>query len=208
MTDELPDSLYLNCEYCGDLGWTIGLLGHVAHKHECPHRSDAYCQTHPHGCPKRLVLRPMVPVFAGLVALISGGGWVLAQHLSTTPLTAESTLTLPGETGTITIKKVTKGRVITLPGGTKVVHVPAVIIHAKGRRIIVPAHNLKIHRVDRLGGILHATVAEPLIPVTVTVFVPTTVIVPTTVTETVPPVTVTSTFTETVPLLTSGPDPT
>jgi hypothetical protein len=204
MTDDLPSSLYLHCESCGDLEWTIGVLGHVAHKHECPHRTDSYCQTHPHGCPSRSL--PLAPLFAVFVALMAVGGAALAQHLpSTRELGAAVTKTSVG-TAYRTVTKVTKGRVITLPGGTQVVHVPAVVIHAKGRRIIVPAHNLKIHRIDRLGGLLNATVAEPLVPVTVTVYVPSEPVTVTT-TETSPAETAFSTTTVTVPLATTEDTP-
>lgn len=38
------------CNYCGMLGWTVHELGAVAHKHDCPHRVDTFCQAHPLGC--------------------------------------------------------------------------------------------------------------------------------------------------------------
>lgn len=42
-----PDS----CSYCGSLGWTLTQHGRVTHKQSCPHRTDAFCQSHPRGCP-------------------------------------------------------------------------------------------------------------------------------------------------------------
>jgi hypothetical protein len=154
---------------------------------------------------RRELLRAAV---IGLVcAALAGGGYALAGINIGSTTAGIETLT---KNGTLyrTVTKITKGKVITLPGGTKVVHVPAVVIHARGQIIHVPAHNLKIHRVSRIGDLVSALVAEPMVPVTVTVEVPTTVLVPTTVTETTPPVTVTDTITVTVPLTeTSGPDP-
>ena len=39
------------CSYCGFLNWTIKRYGRVTHKHACPNRTDAKCQSHPEGCP-------------------------------------------------------------------------------------------------------------------------------------------------------------
>lgn len=38
------------CDFCGPLGWTVERYGAVAHKHDCPHRADTFCQAHPIGC--------------------------------------------------------------------------------------------------------------------------------------------------------------
>lgn len=38
------------CDYCGDIEWTAAQYGRVSHKHNCQHRTDPWCQTHPEGC--------------------------------------------------------------------------------------------------------------------------------------------------------------
>ncbi len=39
------------CDYCGLLDWTRDRYERVLHKHDCPHRAEEACQTHPTGCP-------------------------------------------------------------------------------------------------------------------------------------------------------------
>jgi hypothetical protein len=39
------------CDYCGLLDWTQDRYERILHKHDCPHRTDDACQTHPTGCP-------------------------------------------------------------------------------------------------------------------------------------------------------------
>jgi hypothetical protein len=207
VTDAVPD-VHRECESCGSLDWTITAFGRVMHAHDCPYRVDAYCQTHPRGCPtatrRRLPisegLAPVIILVAAITAVLAAAGWSVAQHVGSPPVAAGDTFTRT-MTGVRTVTQATKGRVITLPGGTKVVHVAAVVIHADGKRIIVPAHNIKIHRVARLDGLLSATVALPVVPVTVTAYVPTTSYSTSTVTvtETSPPVTVTVTLPLTAP---------
>lgn len=41
----------IRCDYCGLLDWTQDRFGSILHKHGCPYREDASCQTHPAGCP-------------------------------------------------------------------------------------------------------------------------------------------------------------
>lgn len=43
-----------SCDYCGRLEWTLNTDGRVSHKHDCPHRTDDFCQAHPVGCPEWL----------------------------------------------------------------------------------------------------------------------------------------------------------
>ena len=109
-------------------------------------------------------------------------------------------------TDVATVTQKVQGRVITLPGGTKVVHVPLVIVHTDHKVIRVPAHNLPIRTVER--GLVAATVAQPLVPVTVTVYVPSAPEVVTSVVTSVSTVTtwIPTTITVTLPLNTTGPD--
>jgi hypothetical protein len=145
------------------------------------------------------------------MAVIAGGmllgGWQLATAAA--PVAASETVTSHGtlyRTQVRTVKRVTKGRVITLPGGTQVVHVPVIIIHTDHKTIRVPAHNLPFRRVDQGGDVQAATVAEPLVPVTVTVYIPSTPV--TSVVTTTETVTtwIPTTITITVPLDSGGPD--
>jgi hypothetical protein len=136
-------------------------------------------------------------------ALMAGAGIAAAGFEPGSTSAGIETLTRNGTLyRTETVVKKTRGKVITLPGGTKVVHVPTVVIHAHGRRIVVPAHNLPIHRVSRLHGLVTATVAEPMVPVTVTVYVPSE---PVTVTEPASTVTSVETITVTLPLDPTNP---
>jgi hypothetical protein len=204
MTAELPVALADHCPHCGDLAWTLGVYDRTLHKHECPNRTDA-CQTHPRGCPTRRASRlPLVPIVVAFGALIGVGVFAAVQKLPAEQAAGTiTTRTLRGDTETRTIRKITEGQIITLPGGIRVIHVPAVVIHAAGRLIRVPAHNLPFRVVGQGGDLSATTVAEPLVPVTVTVYVPTTVYIPTTITETLPAVTITTT----IPTLPSGSDP-
>jgi hypothetical protein len=115
-----------------------------------------------------------------------------------------------------TVKRVVHGRVVTLQGGERVVHVPLLIVHTDHKTIRVPAHNLPIHH--KGGDLQAAIVATPLVPVTVTVFIPAepvtlTSFVTATETQTVTdvvPTTITVTLPFTVPIdPTTGwlPDP-
>lgn len=45
----------VRCDHCGPLGWTRSAYGAIAHKHDCPHRTDEFCQAHPIGCDKAAV---------------------------------------------------------------------------------------------------------------------------------------------------------
>jgi hypothetical protein len=44
----------LHCGHCGSLDWTVKKHGKKTHKHACPHREDAFCQSHPDGCPPEI----------------------------------------------------------------------------------------------------------------------------------------------------------
>lgn len=141
--------------------------------------------------------RPPIWLFGALVLAVSASGWTLAQSIGSSPYaTVTDTIKtrLPG---------VTKGHVVTLPGGRKVVHVPVIIIHTDHKVIRVPAQNLPFKKTGATTRGLTAAVAQPFVPVTLTVYVPTTVYVPvpttvvttTTVTDIVP-----TTVTVSVPL--------
>ena len=141
-----------------------------------------------------------------LVLLIAGSGWTLAARIGSDPYaTVTDTIRtkLPGETRTRVIRRVTKGKVITLPGGRQVVHVPLIVIHTDHKVIRVPAHNLPIKRASPRAHALTASVPKPSSPVFVTVYVP--VVSTTTETVTVTSValdtiTQTVTVTDTLPL--------
>jgi hypothetical protein len=137
------------------------------------------------------------------------GGWQLATAAA--PIPASKTIIRHGteyRTRVRTVKRVTRGRVITLPGGTRVVHVPLIIIHTDHKTIRVPAHNLPFRRVAQGGDLQAATVAEPLVPVTVTVYVPSDPVTVTSVVTTTETVTTWIPTTITVPPPeTSGPSP-
>jgi hypothetical protein len=132
-------------------------------------------------------------------------GWDQGSKLGSAPAAA-LTLTRAGSTTTIpvthtrTVKRIVKGKVRTLEGGTRVVDVPRVVVlvrschrtrqHQCARHVVVPAHRIRLR-----AGTVHQLVATaaPLVPVTVTVFVPTTVYQ----TVTSPPETFTATETTT-----------
>lgn len=146
--------------------------------------------------------RPPVWIAAVLVLLIVASGWTVAQQIGSSPyatVTATIKTRLPGETQTRTIRRVTRGRIITLPSGTKVVHVPLIIIHTDHKIIRVPAHNLPFKRKGPATGGLTAAVAQPVVPVTVTVYVPAE---PVTIFQTV---TETTTVTDIVPTTVTVP---
>ncbi len=129
------------------------------------------------------------------------GGYLLAGAISQPPAIA-STTTLPPHTVVVrhtrVVKKIVRGRVVTLKGGTRVIRVPLVIIHNLKchptrhhhcvRRVVVPAHTIPLRAATPTQAA--TAVAAPLIPVTVYVTVPVSVPGPTT-TVTAPPVTVT-----------------
>lgn len=119
---------------------------------------------------KRPPLWLAVLLLAGFIPL----GWTAANAVppSGSSAAAEytSTVTLPG--GTTTIRRVTRGRVVTLPGGTRVVRVPLLIVRTDDHVIRVPAHFVKLRRVAGAGGLASSTVGTPLVPVTVTVYLP------------------------------------
>jgi len=156
------------------------------------------------------VRRPPVWLFAVLCLLVAATGWTVAQSIGNSPyatVTDTVKTRLPGETRIRTIKRVTRGRVVTLPGGVRVVHVPLLIVHVDHKVIRIPPHNLPFHRAGPTTHGVTAAVAQPLVPVTVTAYVPTTVFVPTTSTVTTTDTTwVPTTVTTTLPLDTSGPD--
>lgn len=158
--------------------------------------------------------RPPVWLGALLVALLTAAGWSAAQQVGQSPYQAADTQTIRvPRVSTITtrhvrvrtrlVRRVTRGRVITLPGGQRVVHVPLLIVHTRNRVIRVPAHNLPIRSVSPARAV--ALITRP-ITVTVTVQVPVTetVTVPTTQTVTV---TVTSVATETTTVLSTVTEP-
>lgn len=120
--------------------------------------------------------RPPWWIAALLLAGIFAAGWTLVSVTPPTSSTSDGgelvTLTLPGETMTRVIRKVTRGRVVTLPGGTKVVRVPVLVIRTDDHTIRVPAHFVKLRRLRRAGGLASSTVGAPLVPVTVTVYLP------------------------------------
>lgn len=103
-------------------------------------------------------------------------GLGVSDHVADTGRLGVATVTRHGteyRTETRTVRRVVKGDVITLQGGTRVVHVPLIVVHADHKTIRVPAHNLPIHH--KGGDLQAAIVATPTMPVTVTVYVPTTV---------------------------------
>lgn len=66
-----PRDVGPRCSYCGVLGWTRARYGQELHKHACPHREDAACQTHPDGCPGRIERHVLVPLLQRLNAALS-----------------------------------------------------------------------------------------------------------------------------------------
>jgi hypothetical protein len=106
------------------------------------------------------------------------GGYQLATAISQSPSLA-ATITRPGQTQVVVhtrvVKKVVKGRVVTLKSGQRVIVVPRVVIHNLrchptrhhhcARWIVVPAHRVPIPAAP----ISAVATAAPLIPVTVTV---------------------------------------
>lgn len=153
--------------------------------------------------------RPPRWLLAALCMLLLAAGASLAATISTDPYASSSsttlTRTLPGKSTVRTIRRVTKGKVITLPSGRKVVHVPLLIIRTDDHYVRVPAHNLRIKRVSSTSSAV--AVIPPAMPVTVTIYLPG---------ETPPPVTLTVTSVETqtvtipttitLPLGTSAPE--
>jgi hypothetical protein len=149
----------------------------------------------------------VIALSVGMVGLVIGG-LGLGNSVGSPPSDA-ATVTLPGHTvvkhHTRIIRKVVRGRVVTLKSGTRVVRVPLVVIHNERchptpshhcvRRVVVPAHTIPL----RAAVVQSVAVATPLVPVTVvetvtdtqTVTVPVTVT--TTATTTADPVTVTVT---------------
>jgi hypothetical protein len=140
-------------------------------------------------------------MFAGVMLLLPVGGWSLAASISQPPPEFAATIIRSGHTQVVThtrvVKKVVRGRVIRLKGGTRVILVSRVVIHNLKchptrrhhcvRRVVVPAHRIPL----RAATIHQAVaVAAPLVPVTV--------VLTDFVTETLPPQTVTQTDTATV----------
>jgi hypothetical protein len=129
---------------------------------------------------ERVALVLAIVVSAGLAIL----GWQAAANLSNLGIQPAAVATITSHmvrVETRTLHRVTNGRIITLPGGTRVVHVPLLVIHTESRVIRVPAHNIPLK---------NATLAAPLQPVVITIPVMTTV--------TLPPVTTTETATTTI----------
>jgi hypothetical protein len=151
----------------------------------------------------------MIAISVGMVGLVIGG-LGLGNSVGSSPSQA-ATITLPGHTvvehHTRVIKKVVRGRVVTLKSGSRVVRVPLVVIHNERchptrkhhcvRRVVVPAHTIPL----RAAVVQSVAVATPLVPVTIVetvtdtqvVSVPVTVTNTTTATTTADPVTVTVT---------------
>jgi hypothetical protein len=149
--------------------------------------------------------RPPAWLAAVLVAAIAASGWSLGQVAGESPYSSSTATTRLTDTATSvrTIRRVTRGKVVTLPGGTQVVRVPVLIVHTDHHTIRVPAHLVPLKRVHGGGGLATSTVATPTIPVTVTVTVPSP---PTTVTS-VTTTTLVSITTITLPALTVGSTP-
>lgn len=135
--------------------------------------------------------RPPTWLAAFLLIALSVSGWSAGQRVGSPPYEAPtSTNTVTGtDTATRTVRRVVRGRVVTLTGGTKVVRVPLLIVRTDDHVIRVPAHFVRLHRVTAAGGLASSTVGTPLVPVTVTVYVPS------------PPRTVTDVTTTTVVIL-------
>lgn len=125
-----------------------------------------------------------------IVAAIAAAGWSGAQVVGSSPYTSTDTVTtraLSVVTSTRTVRRVVRGHVVTLPGGTRVVHVPVLIVRTDHRTIRVPAQTLPVRG---NGGGLTAAVDVPVtvtirVPIVSTVYVPVTVTSVTTTTETI-----------------------
>lgn len=149
--------------------------------------------------------------FMGVMLTLLGGGWVLASQISQSPVAAvAATVTQPAQTivhtHTRVVKKIVRGKVVTLKGGTRVVRVPLVVLRVHNERchpsphhrcvrvVVVPAHTIPLRAAPIRAAV---AVAAPLIPITVYVPITVTDLVPITVTDIPPPVTSTETQTAT-----------
>lgn len=153
--------------------------------------------------------RPPAWLAAVLLTALITAGWSLGQVAGSDPYaTATSTDTLTHtstdtDTTIRTVKRVTRGRVVTLPGGTEVLRVPTIIVRIKHHKVVVPAHLLPLTR--RPG---ERPIARPAQPVTVTIYLTSPAPPAVTVTETsVTTTTEVIISTITLPLTTTGGDP-
>lgn len=148
--------------------------------------------------------RPPAWLAGLLLAALAASGWSLGQVAGSPPVSS-STLThtdTSTSTSTRTVKRVTRGKVVTLPGGTQVVKVPVLIVRTDHHTIRVPAHLVPLTRVHTGGG-ASSTVATPTVPVTVTVYLPAEPVTVTSVTTTTEVIL----STITLPALTDGSTP-
>jgi hypothetical protein len=136
---------------------------------------------------------PLTPYRRHVVSAVVWGalglmlvGWGVGQKVSSSP-PAAVTLTRAGSIQTIPVththivKRVVKGKVRRLRGGTRVVFVPRVVVLVRGchrtqqnrcaRHVVVPAHRIRLRRAT----IHNAVATAAVLPVTVTIVVPTTV---------------------------------
>lgn len=147
--------------------------------------------------------RPPLWLGVTLVAAIAASGWSLGQVAGEPPVSSSTLTTRLTDTDVRTVKRVTRGKVITLPGGTKVVKVPVLIVRTDHHTIRVPAHLVPLKRVYKGGGVASSTVATPTVPVTVTVYLPAEPVTVTSVTTTTEVIL----STITLPQLTDGGTP-
>lgn len=153
---------------------------------------------------------------ACLAVGLSVSGWQVSSAISDTRPEFAATIIRSGHTQVVThtrvLTKVTKGRVVRLKGGQRVILVSRVVIHNLKchptrrhhcvRRVVVPAHRIPLRAATPVAAAV--AVAAPLIPVTVvetvtdfqTVTLPAQTVTQTqtdTITETAPTVTITVT---------------
>jgi hypothetical protein len=131
------------------------------------------------------VRRPPLWIAGILVTGIMAAGASLGNAVGSDP-DAASTETLTAtdvvdHTTTRKVLRVKRGRVVTLPGGTTIVRVPAFIVRTDHKVVRVPAQTYPLRAASSSGGGLTAAVD---VPVTVTIYIPTVVTVPQTITET------------------------
>lgn len=136
------------------------------------------------------------------VLLIAFGAIVLGAHTATGYVSVKPDTVVQRLTHTLT--KRVEGRIVTLPGGTRVIRVPKLRVYTDHVVVKVPAQTLPITRVAE------GLRALPKVPVTITIHVPvgggssvstvTETLPPSTTTVTLPPVTITVPTTVTIPL--------
>ena len=139
-------------------------------------------------------MRPRFPKPLNIILICLGSLAIGARAADTIPPTPTDTTTVvaPGRTvtSTRTVRRVVKGKLVRVDDKVFVT-VPLVVVHVDHRTIRVPAHRLPLRSAS-------AVVANPL----VTVYIPvsSTVFVPTTITETLPASTETVTIPTTITL--------